>query len=164
MKLSSQEEYGLRCLLYMASQGPNANLSIPEISRAEGLSIPNVAKLMRILRLSGFVRSLRGQAGGYTLTRAPEEITVGSVLNALGGRLFGPRFCERHSGLSPVCTHNADCSLRSVWSTLQGVVERVLNKMTLRDLMQSESEMMQFMHIRVKEGSEASPGPMAAAH
>lgn len=148
----------------MASQGPNANLSIPEISRAEGLSIPNVAKLMRILRIGGYVRSLRGQAGGYTLARAPEEITVGAVLSTLGGRLFGPRFCERHSGLSPVCTHNADCSLRSVWSTLQGVIERVLNNMTLRDLMQSEQEMLRFLQIRVQESAESASGPMVVAH
>jgi Rrf2 family protein len=154
MKLSSQEEYGLRCLLFMASQGPNANLSIPEISRAEGLSIPNVAKLMRMLRIGGFVRSLRGQSGGYTLTRLPGEITVGSVLDTLGGRLFGPRFCERHSGLSPVCAHNADCSLRSVWSTLQGMIERVLHKMTLQDLMQSEGEMKQFLSIRAAEARD----------
>jgi Rrf2 family protein len=154
MKLSSQEEYGLRCLLFMASRGPSASLSIPEISRAEGLSIPNVAKLMRLLRLGGFVRSLRGQAGGYMLTRTPEEITVGSVLDTLGGRLFGPRFCERHAGLSPVCAHNADCSLRSVWSTLQDVIESVLQKMTLRDLMQSESAMKEFLHIRVQESKD----------
>jgi Rrf2 family protein len=156
MKLSSQEEYGLRCLLFMASQGPNANLSIPEISRAEGLSIPNVAKLMRILRIGGFVRSLRGQTGGYTLVRPPQEITVGAVLDTLGGRLFGPRFCERHAGLSPVCNHNTDCSLRSVWSTLQDVIERVLQKMTLQDLMHSEGEMRQLMHIRVQESKESA--------
>jgi Rrf2 family protein len=164
MKVSSQEEYGLRCLLFMASQGPNANLSIPEISRAEGLSIPNVAKLMRLLRIGGFVRSLRGQAGGYTLSRPPEDITVGSVLDTLGGRLFGPRFCERHSGLSPVCAHNADCSLRSVWSTLQGVIGRVLNKMTLRDLMQSETQMQELMHIRVREMGDSATVPAGIVH
>ena len=70
MKLSAQEEYGLRCLLYMARSGETKSHSIPEISRAEGLSVPNVAKLMRILRLGGLVASVRGQAGGYTLSRA----------------------------------------------------------------------------------------------
>ena len=65
MKLSAQEEYGLRCLLQMASRGNEASLSIPEISRAEGLSVPNVAKLMRLLRIAGFVKSVRGQSGGY---------------------------------------------------------------------------------------------------
>ena len=141
MKLSAQEEYGLRCLLHMARQPEGASTTIPEISRAERLSIPNVAKLMRILRLSGFVDSSRGQAGGYTLARPSGQITVGEVLSALGGNLFGQGFCTRHAGLQPECTHNADCSLRSIWSALQEAVEGVLGKITLRDLLCSEQDM-----------------------
>jgi Rrf2 family protein len=141
MKLSAQEEYGLRCLLHMARQADGASSTIPEISRAERLSVPNVAKLMRLLRLSGFVASSRGQAGGYTLARPAAQITVGEVLSALGGNLFGPGFCTRHAGLQPECTHDADCSLRSVWSVLQEAVEIVLGKTTLRDLLRSEQEM-----------------------
>ncbi len=141
MKLSAQEEYGLRCLLYIATRGENASLSIPEISRAEGLSIPNVAKLMRILRIGGFVKSVRGQAGGYALAKPPSQMILSNVLETLGGRLFSPSFCERHSGLSPVCNHSSDCSLRSVWAKLQNVIEEVLRKTTLQDLLRGESEM-----------------------
>ena len=148
MKLSAQEEYGLRCLLHMARQGEGASLSIPEISRAEGLSIPNVAKLMRLLRMGGFVASVRGQSGGYTLSRTSEQITVGSVLEMLGGRLYGPSFCDRHSGLQDTCAHDSDCSLRSVWQTLQSMIEHVLNRMTLKDLQRDEKEMMRLLNER----------------
>lgn len=141
MKLSAQEEYGLRCLLHMARQPEGASSTIPEISRAERLSIPNVAKLMRLLRLSGFVASSRGQAGGYTLARPAGQITVGDVLSAMGGNLFGEGFCTRHAGLQPECTHNQDCSLRSIWSALQEVVAGVLGNTTLQDLLCSEQEM-----------------------
>lgn len=151
MKLSAQEEYGLRCLLYMASRGENASLSIPDISRAEGLSIPNVAKLMRILRIGGFVKSARGQAGGYMLTRPPEEMRVNSILEVLGGRFFGPTFCDRHAGLSPVCNHNSDCSLRSVWNTLQSMIEGVLKNTTLKDLLREEAEMGKWIDTRASQ-------------
>jgi Rrf2 family protein len=157
MKLSALEEYGLRCLLHMAAKGDQASLSIPEISRAEGLSIPNVAKLMRILRIGGFVTSVRGQAGGYMLARPAERISVGSVLEALGGRLFSPAFCDRHAGLSPVCNHMADCSLRSVWSSLQGVIEGVLDRTTLRDLLRPEKEMAQFVQGQILQISPQGP-------
>ena len=50
MKLSSQEEYGLRCLLQLARAGVGASLTIAEMSEREGISAPNVAKIMRILR------------------------------------------------------------------------------------------------------------------
>jgi Rrf2 family protein len=148
MKLSAQEEYGIRCLLHMAGKGTGASLSIPEISRAEGLSIPNVAKLMRLLRIGGFVASVRGQAGGYTLTRPPDQISVGSVLELLGGRLFGPNFCDRHSGLLPQCAHGEDCGLRSLWGMLQKAIDGVLANLTLQDLLKPESEMGMWLTSR----------------
>lgn len=141
MKLSAQEEYGLRCLLQMASHGDEASLSIPEISRAEGLSVPNVAKLMRLLRMSGYVKSVRGQSGGYRLARPPQEIVVGSVLESLGGRLYSNRFCRRHAGLLDECVHDANCSMKVLWSGLQNMLDKVLFKVTLADLMQPESTM-----------------------
>lgn len=151
MKLSAQEEYGLRCLLHMASKGDGASLSIPEISRAEGLSIPNVAKLMRLLRIGGFVASVRGQAGGYTLSRPANAIAVGPVLELLGGRLYGPSFCERHAGLQEVCNHNENCLIRSLWRTLQRMMEGVLANMTLSDLLQSESDMSGWLQHRATQ-------------
>ena len=143
MKLSSQEEYGLRCLLHLARCGQEKSLTIPEISRAEGLSIPNVAKLMRLLRLGGLVLSERGPSGGYTLSRAPDKITISSVLDALGGRFYGPTFCDRHSGREQSCTHSGDCTLRPLWSTLQMALAEVFEKTSLQDLLCGEQEMSQ---------------------
>src|SRR5208283_4834353 len=77
MKLSFQEEYGLRCLLRVATLSDPNYLTINEISEDEGLSASYVAKLMRVLRQKGFVRSVRGQVGGYALARPAEEIIVG---------------------------------------------------------------------------------------
>ncbi|MCZ2146694.1 MAG: Rrf2 family transcriptional regulator [Bryobacterales bacterium] len=141
MKLSAQEEYGLRCLLHMARLEEGQSLSIPEISRAEGLSVPNVAKLMRLLRLGELVVSVRGQSGGYTLARPSDEITVGAVMEVLGGRFFSGKFCERHAGLERTCTHTSDCAIRVLWGTIQEVLDSVLKKITLRDLLCGESEM-----------------------
>jgi len=140
MKLSSQEEFGLRFLLQMARQGESASLTIGELSRLEGVSAPNVAKIMRVLRRTGFVTSTRGQAGGYTLARRVDEITIGEALAALGGRIFDPTFCERHAGLERLCSHVTDCSVRSVWRLVQGAVDQVLGQLTLKDLLCGEQE------------------------
>ena len=141
MKLSSQEEYGLRCLLRVGRESDGGSLTIAELSRAEGISEPNVAKMMRILRRGGFVNSTRGQAGGYQLSRPADQILLGSVLAALGGRLFEPAFCDGHSGFETACTHMPDCSIRSVWRMVQRAVDEVLEKVTLKDLLRSEPEM-----------------------
>jgi Rrf2 family protein len=141
MKLTSQEEYGLRCLLRVGREEAGESLTIPELARAEGISEPNVAKMMRILRRGGFVKSTRGQAGGYTLSRPTDQIVIGHVLAVLGGRLYEPAFCDGHSGLERLCTHMTDCSIRSVWRMVQQAVDQVLGKITLKDLLRSEPEM-----------------------
>lgn len=140
MKFTAQEEYGLRCLLQIGRQGPGGSLTIPEVAAAEGLSIPYVAKLVRILRQGGFVRSTRGQSGGYVLARPPEQIVVGEVLGALGGRLFGNVYCEQYPGSLASCTHTVDCSIRSLWRAVQSGVDQILSRTTLRDLLGSEEE------------------------
>ncbi|PYS49726.1 MAG: transcriptional regulator [Acidobacteria bacterium] len=141
MKLSAQEEYGFRCLIRVASAGEGASVTIPEIGQAEGLSIHYVGKLMRLLRQGKFVKSVRGQAGGYALARRPEDITVAEVLAWLGGRLFEPGFCDQFSGLKQLCTHSIDCSIRSLWRAVQSAVDVALSGITLSDLLQDESAM-----------------------
>jgi Rrf2 family protein len=152
MKLSSQEEYGLRCLLRVGREGDAASLTIPELARAEGISESNVAKMMRILRRGGFVTSTRGQSGGYALSRPAGEIVVGHVLATLGGRLYDPAFCEGHAGVERLCTHMPDCSIRSVWRMVQQAIDQVLGKITLKDLLKTEPEMNAW-----REGSPALP-------
>ncbi len=148
MKLSSQEEYGLRCLVRVGRADAGGSVTIPELARAEGISEPNVAKMMRILRRGGFVRSTRGQSGGYALSRPAPEIALGQVLATLGGRLYEPAFCDGHAGVELACTHMTDCSIRSVWRMVQHAVDQVLNKITLQDLLKSEPEMNALPELR----------------
>jgi Rrf2 family protein len=142
MKFSSQEECGLRCLLCIARDGGEKGLTIPEISQSEGISIPNTAKLLRILRLGGFLESSRGQTGGYSLNKPAEEIAVGDVLTVLGGKLYDKEFCSSYSGNVNICNNSIDCSIRSIWQTVQLAVDEVLNKITLKDLLASENTLV----------------------
>lgn len=135
MKFSSQEEYGLRCLIQVARVRDNGGVTIAEISKLENLTTHHVAKLLRILRQAGFVSSERGHMGGYTLARPADQIVIGNVLAALGGKLFEDDFCERHSGVSEICTHSIDCAIISLWQMVQASVDTVLGKTTLQDLM-----------------------------
>lgn len=165
MKLTSQEEYGLRCLLRLAREGEGGSLTIPKISQKEGISNFYVAKLMRILRRGGLVKSVRGQAGGYALSRGADKIVVGEALAILGGRLYDPGFCEEHSGSESSCTNSVDCSVRSLWRAVQQVIDQVLSKTTLKDLLSNEQEMTSWTGHLVKVtpvqvGSTVMPIPI----
>jgi Rrf2 family protein len=148
MKLSSQEEYGLRCLLQIARAGEGASLTIAEVSEREGISAPNVAKIMRLLRRAGLVRSTRGKAGGYTLARSAAAVRVLDVLGALGGRLFDAGFCDRHSGLEVACLNTPDCSIRPVLRHIQEAVDQALGELTLQSLVAPEREVAVAIHPR----------------
>lgn len=140
MKFSTQEEYGLRCLLQIGKSKSANGLTIPEISDLEGLSTANVGKILRILRLQGFIEASRGQTGGYKLTREPSEILAGDVLTALGGKLYETGFCDAHAGIENICTNSIDCSVRSLWKTVQTMLDGLLSKVTLQDLLGKENE------------------------
>lgn len=159
MKFTAQEEYGLRCLLQIGQQGAGGSLTIPEIGAHECLSIPYVAKLVRLLRQGGFLKSTRGQSGGYALSRPPEQIVVGEVLAVLGGRLFDLEYCERYPGSVPICTHTVDCSIRSLWRAVQLGVDQVLSRTTLRDLLGNEKETTSSMDGLVRIGGAPASQP-----
>jgi Rrf2 family protein len=148
MKLSSQEEYGLRCLLQIARAGEGASLTIAEVSEREGISAPNVAKIMRLLRRAGLVHSTRGKAGGYTLARPASEVRVLDVVSALGGKLFDAGFCDRHAGQEDSCLNTSDCSIRPVLRHLQAAVDAALGQLTLQSLLASENEVAVTIHPR----------------
>ena len=145
MRLSAQEEYGLRCLLQVARE-PEGALTTPQLAEREGLGTAHVHKLMRLLRRGGLVKSVRGRNGGYQLARPAEQISVGSVLSALGGNLYSTDFCGQHKGVERVCVRNSDCAIRSVWIAIDQAVQNALGKTRLGDLLRSEPEMDVWIH------------------
>ena len=129
----------MRCLIQIAKQGLDGSTTIQEIGKREGLTTPHVAKLLMVLRKSGFISSTRGQAGGYTISRDPKKIIVGDVLNALGGKLYDEGFCGRHGGTHDVCSHSVDCAVRSLWENVQMAIDSVVDRITLADLMKESN-------------------------
>jgi Rrf2 family protein len=153
MKLSTQEEYGLRCLVQVGrhQQISGGSLSISEISQLEGLSVANAGKFVRVLRMGGFVDSERGHAGGYRLARPAEQIIIGDVIEVLGGRLFDDEFCEDHAGQVGSCTHTVDCSVRSLWHHVQKTVDQLLNQITLNDMLGDEPDVSASLSNKTSE-------------
>ena len=138
MKITAQEEFGLRVLIRIAGCETADGLSIPQLSKAEGLSSHYVAKLTRILRMAGFINSTPGYKGGYVLAKPSKEIKIKYVLQALGGVLYDKDFCGQHAGSVKLCTNSVDCSARSLWQMIQYTVDQLLDKITLYDMANSK--------------------------
>jgi Rrf2 family iron-sulfur cluster assembly transcriptional regulator len=151
MKITAQEEYGLRILIRIAGCRDKAGLSIPQLSETEGLSSHYVAKLTRILRMGGFINSTPGLKGGYVLAKPSNEIGIKQILKVLGGVLFDQDFCGLHAGSLKLCTNSVDCSARSLWQMIQFTVDQLLDKITLHDLANSENESARALHYLLEQ-------------
>jgi len=157
MKITAQEEYGLRILIRIAGCKNEEGLSIPQLTEAEGLSSHYVAKLARVLRMKGFINSTPGYKGGYVLAKPAGKIVINDVPKALGGALFDKKFCGSHAGSLKLCTHSVDCSARSLWQMVQFAVDQFLDKVTLHDLVNAEKESAKFLRqILVRNKAELS--------
>jgi Rrf2 family iron-sulfur cluster assembly transcriptional regulator len=154
MKITAQEEYGLRILLRIAGCRDAEGINIPQLSEAEGLSSHYVAKLTRILRLAGFINSTPGAKGGYVLALPAEKIIINQVLKSLGGALYDSGFCGLHAGALNLCNNSVDCSSRSLWKMIQFTVDQLLDKITLSDLLAKEKESSRVLYQLLEVSDE----------
>ena len=87
MKIEKRGEYALRTLLALAFVRGQKTLSLREISEEEELPVKFLEQIMMVLKRSGLVQSIKGKHGGYSLSRRPEEITVGEIIRIIDGPL-----------------------------------------------------------------------------
>lgn len=158
MKITAQEEYGLRILLRIARCDDKNGMSIPQLSEAEGLTAAYVAKLTRNLRIAGYINSTPGNKGGYVLAMPPEEINMNQVLKTLGGPLFDKSFCGDYAGSLKFCTNSVDCSVRSLWQMVQFSIDQLLDKVTLFDLINSEEQSDHLLSAILEQNFKISSG------
>ena len=153
MKITAQVEYGLRIMVRITRCTDEKGLSIRQLSEAEGLSANYVAKLTRVLRIKGLINSTRGHMGGYVLAKPAADITVNDVLKALSGKLFDKKFCDSHAGMMTLCTNSVDCSIRSLWSMMQATLDKLLDKITMADMMKNEKDVSSVLQNIIEENA-----------
>ena len=145
MKISAQEEYGLRCLLQLArAEVEGEPLTLAQIARSEGISVANAGKLLWILNKAGLVQSQRGTKGGYHLARPASEIHLNEVISVLDERVES--HCRSYTGVLDACVHTGDCGIRPVIVELHQVVDSALAGITLSQLVGSEENVGTTLH------------------
>lgn len=160
MKISAQEEYGLRCLLQLArADSAGESLTLAQISRLEGISVANAGKLMWILTKAGLVQSQRGTRGGYHLARPASDIRLNQVISVIDSSRTDSH-CKTYTGLLDSCVHTGDCGIRPVIVELHQIVDKALSEITLAQLIGTEANVDAALHQiqgrhREQSGAEA---------
>jgi Rrf2 family protein len=134
MKLSTKSTYGLRAMVNIALEEEKRAISISEISKKEGISSVYLEQLLNKLRRKNLVKSVRGPAGGYILSRSPSNITVGDIVKTLEGSITPVDCAAGREGWKNVCGKSKNCVAKIVWAKLARAIDDCLESVTLADL------------------------------
>jgi len=140
MLFSTRAEYGVRLMVELGRQASERPVALGSVAEGERLPLSYLEHLVAKLRKAGLVTSQRGAHGGYRLARAPEEIDMLEVVQALEGTI-APMECFHLDPEGKVsCSHESDgdeaCATKLLWTRVQGGVTKALAGTTLADLVE----------------------------
>jgi len=130
--VSTKGIYALRIMLDLCQHTDEGYISLKKISERQNMSMKYLESIVAMLNKTGMVESLRGKEGGYRLTRAPEQYTVGSIVKLTEGSLAPVACldCETNS-----CAQAYHCLTLPMWVKLDGIITDYLESVTLKDLL-----------------------------
>lgn len=130
MRLTNFSDYTLRVLMYAAVQSDRL-ITIEETARVYGISRAHLMKVANLLTRAGYLRAVRGNAGGLALAKAPSKIRLGEVLRA-----SEPDFSLVECFTSENrCLITPRCRLRSALQEALAAFTKTLDRYTLADLL-----------------------------
>ncbi len=133
MKFSTRSKYGLNAMLHLALCGGTSPVSIKDISEAQSISEAYLEQLFIPLKKGGFIQSVRGAQGGYTLADRPENISVGDIIRTLDGPI-APADCVGETSVG--CVRGDECPGKLVWEKLSRSINDVIDSFTLADVLE----------------------------
>lgn len=135
MLISTKGRYALRVMIDLAEHQTDEFLSLREIAQRQNISEKYLESIIRMLVKAKVVASLRGKGGGYRLTKAPNQYTVGNILQ-LTEESLAPVSCLEAN--ADPCVRSDQCRTLRLWQGLDRVIQDYLAGVTIADLMVQE--------------------------
>jgi Rrf2 family protein len=88
MKISTRGRYGIRLLIDLAEHSNERHIALSNVAERQKISIRYLEQVAVILRRAGFIRSVKGASGGYTLAMPAQNIIIGDTLRVLEGDML----------------------------------------------------------------------------
>lgn len=129
MKISTKGRYALKLMIDLAKNSEEEYVTLKDISKRQGISNKYLEQIVAMLNKAGYLKTARGNNGGYKLTKKPEEYKVGDILRATEGDL-APIMCLTQRG---ACDKKTKCITYSFWEGLDKVINDYVDSKTLAD-------------------------------
>ena len=136
MHLTKKSKYALVGLAYLASQEPGITVPLAEIAEAQALPATFLAKIFQELARHGVLEADRGRGSGYMLSRAPAQVRVREVVEAVEG----PMALKRCLLWSNDCGESEPCPLHYRLEQFHAQLDDVLNGVTLAEYAENAAQ------------------------
>lgn len=137
MLISTKGRYALRVMIDLAEHQADGFIPLKVIADRQEISEKYLESIIKLLVKAKLLNGLRGKGGGYQLTKAPEQYTVGSILRMTEDSI-APVSCLEPDAAA--CPRAAECRTLSLWQGLDKVINDYLDNITLADLMHRDSD------------------------
>jgi FeS assembly SUF system regulator len=132
MRLSHLADYAVVLMAAAARRPVSARLSATELAGETGVPLPTAQKLMGQLAVCGLLRSARGAAGGFSLAKGANEISLADIVEAVEGPI-AMTVCSGHEGPSD-CALDAHCRVKPHMGLVGNAVRGALGAVSLEQL------------------------------
>ncbi len=129
IKLAKLTDYATVILSVMAKNPTDVHTAV-EITECTGIAQPTVSKILKLLVKSKLLTSVRGAKGGYLLARAPEKISIATVIQALEGPIALTECTVSHKN----CDVTKACHIQGNWGLINQKIANTLESVSLADL------------------------------
>ena len=130
MMISTKGRYALRVMIDLAEHNDGSYIPLRDIAQRQDVSEKYLESIVPPLIRLGLLDGLRGKGGGYRLTRAPQEYSVGSIIRAAEGSL-APVVCLSDGG--EACPRADGCKTLPIWRELDRRINDYLDGVTLAE-------------------------------
>jgi Rrf2 family protein len=148
MKLSLRGEYALRALIVLGLNYGQSVVRIQAISDQQNIPKRFLEQILNDLKSAGVVDSRRGVAGGYRLSKPPEEITLAQVIRHIEGPLAPVSCVSEKYYARCTCPDEARCGIRSIMKEVRDAIVKILEGVTVAEMC---------ARVRLLEGTPANP-------
>ena len=137
MKISTKVRYALRLMIDLAMNDEGNPIRIKDVAMRQNISDKYLEQIISVLNKAGYVKSVRGPQGGYTLKKKPEDYTVGMILRLTEGSL-APVACAEEEETD--CERQSGCVTYILWKKITDAINGVVDTVTLKDLVDWQLE------------------------
>ena len=132
MKISTKGRYALRLMLDLAQNNNGEYIPLKEVAQRQNIPVKYLEQIVTLLSRVGYIKSIRGNSGGYKLSKSAEDYRVGDILRVAEGSLI-PVACLADSPNQ--CLRYKECLTLPLWEGLNKTINAYVDRFTLADLL-----------------------------